>query len=88
MAYLMKADLYECDFCGFQERWDAHDDYRGDIWECECCGIHFCTKCFTEKLGKEAFDKMLKETDYVICAGCYENRYLKNDDREDLHGNE
>ena len=36
--YLMGSDEYECDICGFREKWDAHDDHRGDLWECERCG--------------------------------------------------
>lgn len=39
--YLMGSDEYECDICGFREKWDAHDDHRGDMWECERCGKHY-----------------------------------------------
>lgn len=69
--YSMERDVYTCDTCGFEEKWDAHDDHRGDMWECECCGTHFCTGCFVEKLGRESFDKMLREADYIVCAPCY-----------------
>ena len=54
--YSMSKDTYTCDTCGFEEKWDAHDDRRGDIWECEYCGAHFCTECFVKKLGREHFD--------------------------------
>ncbi len=69
--YLVSSNLYECDICGFQEKWDAHDDHRGDMWECECCGSHFCTTCFTKKLGQKAFDGMLRNTDYILCPECF-----------------
>lgn len=69
--YSMGKDTYICDTCGFEEKWDAHDDRRGDMWECEHCGKHFCTRCFVDKLGRESFDKMLSETDFVLCADCY-----------------
>lgn len=72
--YLMNGDEYECEFCGHREKWDAHDDRRGDMWECENCGRHFCTSCFTEKLGEETWRKMLTEEDLVFCHECYPKR--------------
>lgn len=69
--YSMVKDTYTCDTCGFEEKWDAHDDHRGDIWECECCGAHFCTECFVKKFGRESFDKMLKEAGHITCVDCY-----------------
>ncbi len=72
--YLMNSDLYECDLCGFREKWDAHDAHRGDIWECDICGTHFCSNCFAQKFGMNAFSKMLSETDRVICPSCW-SRY-------------
>lgn len=68
--YLMGSDKYECDICGHQGKWDAHDDHRGDMWECEKCGKHFCTACFVEKMGEEEWRKMLSETDIVFCPDC------------------
>ena len=59
--YLMGSDEYECDICGFREKWDAHDDHRGDMWECERCGKHFCTNCFKKACGEENFRKMLSD---------------------------
>lgn len=72
--YLMNSDLYECDLCGFKEKWDAHDDRRGDLWECERCGKHFCTACFEKACGKEDFTKMLSETDKVLCPECWNSQ--------------
>lgn len=72
--YLMNSDLYECDICGFKEKWDAHDDRRGDLWECERCGKHFCTNCFKKACGEEDFRKMLSETDNVLCPECWNSQ--------------
>lgn len=72
--YLMNSDLYECDLCGFKEKWDAHDDRRGDLWECERCGKHFCTNCFKKACGEEDFRKMLSETDNVLCPECWNSQ--------------
>lgn len=69
--YLMSSDKYECDICGHQERWDEHDDHRGDMWECESCMKHFCTSCFVKMQGRQAFDGMLRNTDYVLCPECF-----------------
>jgi len=73
--YSMSKDTYTCDECGFEDKWDAHDahaDYHGGIWECEYCGEHFCATCFIKAAGREAFDRMLQETDTVLCAKHYE----------------
>ena len=81
--YLMNTDDYECDFCGFREKWDEHDDHRGDIWECESCGKDFCTSCFEKQHGKRVFDAMLSFTPYVLCPVCYKkNTYGVRDDVE------
>ena len=78
--YNMSIDTYACDICGFEEKWDAHDDRRGDLWECDYCGKpdnggyvpHWFQKnCFIEEVGRDAFDKMLGETDYVLCPEHY-----------------
>ena len=69
--YLMSSDAYECDICGFTEKWNEHDDHRGDMWECEKCGKHFCTHCFERICGRDAFRKMLSNTDYVLCPECW-----------------
>lgn len=75
--YLMGSDEYECDICGFREKWDAHDDHRGDMWECERCGKHFCTNCIKKACGEEDFRKMLSETDNVLCPECWKNQPQK-----------
>lgn len=69
--YSMSKDTYTYDECGFEENWDAHDHQQGDIWECEYCGAHFCTTCFVNAAGREAFDQMLRETDHVLCVKHY-----------------
>lgn len=66
--YNMSKSTYSCDVCGFEGEWDAHDDIHGDIWECECCGTHFCTDCFVKEVGREAFDRMMRESDRVLCV--------------------
>ena len=79
----MNSDLYECDICGFREKWDAHDDRRGDMWGCESCGKDFCTACFVKRHGRASFDKMLSESDFVLCPDCYEKNvfHVKEDMR-------
>ena len=74
--YFLSSDLYECDSCGFQDKWNAHDAHRGDIWECEKCMKHFCTRCFVRKRGQDAFERMLQSTDFVVCPECFENNAL------------
>ena len=76
--YNMAKDTYECDFCGWEEPWDANDDDHGSMWECEDCGKHFCTKCFTARWGRKAWDTMLHagligsfETSRIMCPDCY-----------------
>ena len=59
--YSMVKDTYTCDTCGFEEKWDAHDDHRGDIWECECCGAHFCTDCFVKSLAESLLIRCSKK---------------------------
>lgn len=66
--YNIDKNTYSCDVCGFEEAWDAHDDIHGDLWECECCGAHFCTACFVKEVGREAFDRMMRESDRVLCV--------------------
>lgn len=78
MAYNMSKDTYTCDTCGFEEKWDAHDDHRGDIWECEYCGEHFCTACFVKECGREAFDRMLRETDFIVCPKHYKEEVYED----------
>lgn len=77
--YNMAKNVYSCDICGFEEETlDAVDFHHGAIWECEECGKHFCEKCFTDRWGRKAWDKMLREevigsfeTDRIMCPECY-----------------
>jgi len=69
--YSMSKGTYTCDECGFEDKWDAHADRHGGIWECKYCGEHFCAACFIKAAGREAFDRMLQETDRVLCAKHY-----------------
>ena len=77
--YSMEKDAYTCDACGLELKWDASDDRRGTMWECERCGAHFGTGCFVEKLGRERFDKMMKESDLVLCTECYKKGERSDD---------
>lgn len=70
--YSMEKDTYICDTCRVEVKWDGHDEKKGTIWECEYCGKHFCTACFVEKAGREAFDRMFRETDFVLCPEHFE----------------
>ena len=69
--YLMDADLYECDYCGHQSKWDMSDAQHGSMWECECCGKTFCESCFTGRFGIDAFLYMCHHGDKVLCPICY-----------------
>lgn len=77
--YSMGKDTYACDTCGLEQKWDAYDERRGTMWECEHCGTHFCTECFVEKLGRECFDEMMKESNLVLCAECYNKGVISDD---------
>lgn len=76
--YLMSTDLYECDFCGLQLKWDQKDERKGSIWECEKCGKHFCQQCFIDKHGNNIWQQNLEgalsgpdETSLLLCPSCY-----------------
>ena len=76
----MSRNTYVCDTCGFEGAWDAHDDVHGDLWECESCDSHFCTACFEKKHGRSEFDKMMHESDRVLCPGCWAKNRLAHFD--------
>ena len=76
--YNSKRDTYVCDTCGFEEKWDAHDDHRGDIWECESCYKHFCTAWFVKALGQTEWDRMVGETDRILCPDCYGKEQVRD----------
>lgn len=70
--YDAEKDTYSCDLCGFEMRWDAHDDEHGEMWGCEKCGGVFCSKCFIDKLGRDAYMQMMQGSDLIYCPDCYE----------------
>jgi len=61
-----------CHLCGFEAPWETSDDIHGPIWVCEYCGEEFCTKCFVDRYGRDAYDHMVKDSDMVLCPDCYE----------------
>jgi len=67
----MEKDTYTCDICGFEGKWDIHDDHRGYLWGCEDCLTHFCTACFVKALGQTEWHRMLGEMSEVYCPSCY-----------------
>ena len=69
--YLMSTDTYVCDICGFEGKFDTHDDIHGELWGCERCGSTFCTKCFIDTIGKNAYWKMMHGEDLILCPECY-----------------
>lgn len=73
--YSIKTDLYQCDFCGFEEKWDATDEIHGDLWGCERCGSAFCTKCFKDKFGEANYYRMMREFNLIYCPDCFEKYY-------------
>ena len=83
--YLMSIDKYECDYCGTQSKFDEQDDTRGSMWGCEKCNVDFCTKCFVDKCGRDAFEFMLRDGDKVLCPACYENEKGEQNERRKIH---
>jgi len=77
-VYNPEKDIYICDTCGFEQKWDAYDDNRGDIWECEDCNTHFCTACFVKTLGQTEWDRMLGEMSGVFCPSCYGKEQIRD----------
>lgn len=69
--YLMSTDTYVCDICGFEGKFDTHDDIHGELWGCERCGSIFCTKCFIDKIGEAAYWKMMHSENLILCPECY-----------------
>lgn len=78
MAYNNDRDIYSCDICGFESKWEAKDDAHGELWSCEKCGRIFCTKCFTDRFGNDEYLEMINNADQVHCPDCWEKR--KEDD--------
>lgn len=71
MALSLKRNTYICDICGAEVAWDAEDIVHEEIWGCESCGKDFCTKCFVDRHGKEAYEKMLTESPVILCPDCF-----------------
>ena len=69
--YSMKRDTYTCDLCDFEMKWGDHDEHHGDMWGCERCEADFCSKCFIDRRGRDAFEDMLQNGDEVLCPDCY-----------------
>ena len=69
--YLMSTDTYVCDICGFEGKFDTHDDIHGELWGCERCGNTFCSKCFVDRMGEEDYWKMMHGEDLILCPECY-----------------
>ena len=72
----MSTDLYTCDFCGVQMKWDESKERSGTMYGCEKCGREFCSRCFKKYLGNEKFDDMLADEEKVLCPSCYAEKKL------------
>ena len=64
-------DLYTCDYCGIEMKWDGTDDTHGEMWGCERCGDAFCSKCFIDKFGVGKWMKMMRSGSSILCPTCY-----------------
>lgn len=64
--YNQETGQFACDTCGFESGWNDCDDTHGELWGCEECGDTFCSKCFKDKHGEEAYWNMMQ--DHVICC--------------------
>lgn len=86
--YNINRDTYTCDFCGFEEGWEDSDDIHGTMWICEnepdCGHKHFCTKCFVDRFGSEAYGRMIRTSDHVLCPDCYAKHISSSDSLKNL----
>lgn len=71
---MTESEVYECALCGFKGRWDISYDVHGDMWGCEECGIVFCSKCFKDKFGTDAWMLMTNCCPIILCPECFEKR--------------
>ena len=76
MAYINE-DLYACDFCGVEIKWDGKDDVHGEIWGCEECGSTFCSKCLKDAVGESGYWKIIREYDRILCPTCAKKHYIE-----------
>ncbi len=73
-AYSCK--LLTCVCCGVQILEHSANEERGAILECaECCN-HFCTQCFVDHLGTQAYRDMVNSEEAThdnnfLCPRCY-----------------
>lgn len=68
----MSNEFYVCDFCGWESKWDLRDRIHGELWSCEMCGCCFCSKCFMDRLGADAYWNMMQNGGYILCPDCEE----------------
>ena len=80
--YNKTTDTYTCDICGYENKWDSHDEVHGELWSCESCGTTFCSKCFIEELGWDAYHKMMQSDDLVSCPDCY--KIMREENENDV----
>lgn len=66
------SNLYSCDFCGFEMKWDETDDIHGEMWGCEKCGNTFCSQCFINQFGMEEYKDMMQDCDLIYCLECWQ----------------
>lgn len=72
--YEMSTDLYTCDFCGVQMKWNESTETDGTMYGCEKCGREFCSRCFKKAHGSKKFDEMLSNEAEILCPACYAKR--------------
>jgi hypothetical protein len=73
--YNTKNDKYVCDFCGMEIGWDEHHHSHGDIYSCDICGKHFCSRCFKNKIGTDAYYQMIQSGNRIKCPDCVNSGY-------------
>lgn len=64
--------LYSCDFCGIDMKWDKTHPENGDMWGCEVCGKNFCSKCLADKVGVLNYYIITQENNFLLCPDCAE----------------
>ena len=76
-----KCNVYVCDFCGWEGKWDLRDEIHGELWGCEMCERVFCSKCFMDRFGSDAYWNMMQSGGYILCPDCEEK--LRAEERLD-----
>lgn len=54
--------------------WDYSHETHGNMWGCEKCQTHFCSKCFIDRHGADAFRRMMQDCDKILCPSCWEDK--------------